>query len=194
MIEQLKSEIANASAEETETANTRMFAEAGIHLAKFELTREGQLLELGAVLDEASYAEWEASRKAFVGGYLKVIEKGITTPKVAKKRAAASWQYMLKRINLIRDHDVEKPKTPQKEARRPTDPAIAAAYAALEAAQAAAKIAKQKRRDEAAKQKTTITKVIGALAKLAGDDHPAALAALKSLAKVALEKEASLNG
>ena len=152
------------------------------------------MLELGAILDEASYAEWEASRRAFVGGYLKVIEKGITTPKVAKKRAASSWQYMLKRINLIRDHDVEKPKAPEKTPKQPSDPEVAAAYAALEAAQAAAKIAKQKRRDEAAKQKATLAKVASGLAKLATDNHPAAMAALKALAKAALEKEASLNG
>ena len=193
MIEQLKSEIASASVKETETANAKMFSEAGIHLAKFELTREEQLLELGAVLDEASYEQWEASRKAFVGGYLKVIEKGID-PKDAKKRAAASWQYMLKRINMLRGYDLEKPKAPEKISRRPTDPEVAKAWDALEAAQAAAKIAKQKRRDEATKQKTTITKVIGSLAKLATDGNPAALAGLKTLAKTALEKEASLKG
>ena len=193
MINEIVTNANNAIVNDTAKANAKLFSEAGIHLAKFDSATKAELLELGAVLDEASYAEWEANRKAFVGGYIKGVEKG-TDPKAAKVRANSSWQYMLKRINLIRDHDIEKPKAPEKVSRRPTDPEIAKAWDALEAAKEAAKTAKQKRRKEVAKQKATVAKVIGALAKLATDDHPAAMAALKALAKAALEKEASLNG
>ena len=195
MIEQLKSEIANASAEETETANAKMFAEAGVTWARFDKASEEDLLELGARLDPpATFADWENSRKAFVEGYLKVIGKGTDDPKETKKQANSAWQYLRIRINSLRGYDLEKPKAPQKEARRPTDPAIAAAWDALEAAKEAAKTAKQKKQKTIAKERETLKKVISGLAKLATDGNPAAMAALKSLAKAALEKEASLKG
>ena len=193
MIEQLKSEIANASAEETETANAKMFAEAGVTWARFDKASEEDLLELGARLDPpATFADWEKARKAFVEGDLKVIGKG--DPKETKKRANSAWQYLRIRINLLRGYDLEKPKAPEKVSRRPTDPAIAEAWDALEEAKKAAKTAKQKRNNAIAKERETLKKVISDMAKMAAEGKPAALAALKSLAKSALEKEASLKG
>jgi DNA repair exonuclease SbcCD nuclease subunit len=186
---EMKSENANETA--------KMFSEAGGTWARFDQASEKDLLELGARLDPpATFADWEVNRKSFVEGYLKVTGEGDSkdASKDAKKRANSGWQYLRKRINLIRGYDLEKPKAPEKVSRRPTDPEIAKAWDALEAAKEKAKSEKQKRQKAIAKERETLKKVVSALAKLAGEGNPAALAGLKTLAKAALEKEASLKG